>query len=357
MLLHLLVSICNSVLLTNNFTYQFHIFRGWSEFYSTSESIKYFQFYGNEKQHISVTQHEGNFYVHNSVFNSLKESNYGSAIFLNTTSDNTKLLIEESYFHNCIANKQGGSIYKESNGHSVINKVCSTMCQINSDLGGLFCKIETVKEERQNINYFLNSFVSKCYSKDYGYTVLLYYGEICIKHLNMSHNINAEFPCFDLFPTIEANVTFSTFENNTALVRGCFAFDARNVSSLIKNSNYIYNKQVQNTTRGLFYSISTLTIEDSTFLYNYSPLYYFEISNYCNINLRNCTIFLDQLKTNGELSIDSTSIASETFVNVLYLYYEHKCSNLISKYNKKSNIIKKRFKSSFCYIIIYIYYK
>ena len=248
-------------------------FQSWSEFYDTEEIPPIIKFEAKQEQKIKEIFIEENFYVKESIFNSLKESEYGGGIFINTTSDDSRLLIEESYFYNCTATIQGGGIYKESNGHSVINKVCSVECKIKtSNIQGIergaFCDIITANNEKRNLNYVINSYINKCENEIHAYILILYYGKSNVKHINMSYNNAKGWSCFSLIHSKEGNSTFSTFENNTSLEYGCLAFECKNVNSLMKNCNIIYNKQASNTTRGLFYSIAQLIIEDSTFIDN-----------------------------------------------------------------------------------------
>ena len=204
----LIESVYSSLIPTKILTKQNQKLRSWSEFYSLSESFKHFQFHGNKEQQISPIQLEGNFYVHNSLFNSLKESEYGGGIFINTTSEDSRLLIEESYFYNCTATYRGGGIYKESNGHSVINKVCGIECNTKSDVNGdfgPFCDMITANEEKPNKNYVFNSHIYKCANEKYGYPILLYYGETSAEYINMSHNYVMRWSCFDLHPSTKGN--------------------------------------------------------------------------------------------------------------------------------------------------------
>ena len=220
---------------------------------------------------------------------------------------------------------------------------------------GVFCNIYTSNEAKPNLNYVINSNINKC--EQNRCTIILYFGETSLEYTNMSYNKLIKCSCFTLYPRTEGNATFSTFYNNTSSNNICLAFDAEAISSLLKNCNCLYNSH-ESEINGLFYSHADLIIEYSTFLDNYSPIYYFDIYDGSFIKLIHCSISEDQISATGSFSTDSNSVSEDSFINELFHIHEKNCLNYIVKYKHATCAIKKDIKSNFlCSILCSIFSK
>ena len=129
-------------------------FQDWNDFYSDEQQVMdlLLQFHGN--QQITNIPYSGNFYIHSSSFISLIGATYGGGLYHQTTSTSSQLLVESCLFFECIALKRGGGLYSDSNGHSVLHKVCGIQCEIQSTKlfdDGPFAQILS-KQNSENIN-------------------------------------------------------------------------------------------------------------------------------------------------------------------------------------------------------------
>ena len=134
----------------------------WEEFFSTKPFSEEKQILKKGLSESNLVYSIGQIYIHSSAFYSLIETSKGGAIFYETESDESIILVEDSIFNNCKAKISGGSIYKRNKGHSVLQRICGSYSQCDGSTSyevGPFCNI-FVTNENNYLKKVLESYIS-----------------------------------------------------------------------------------------------------------------------------------------------------------------------------------------------------
>ena len=112
--------------------------------YST-EKYSWELFYNTESPALTTSTSRVNgassysYYLKCCLFDKLSDPSYGAAFYMKSTSDNSKILIEDISISECsVSSDAGGGIYFATQGQIVIYKVCGNKCKTCSNGYGEF---------------------------------------------------------------------------------------------------------------------------------------------------------------------------------------------------------------------------
>ena len=169
-----------------------------------------------QAQSQKLSAQEQNYYISSCYFG---KSNTKGSIYLSTTKNTIKFLVDTTTFTNCSNNGEGGCIYYGTEGQFVQDRICSFSLKVNSwKTEGVYCKID-VSDSNSYKNYIYASSISK--SGDESFlgmnTLYLINGQIQIKSINISFS---KIYCRDFYYAFSyssgSNSSFSTFTNSTS---------------------------------------------------------------------------------------------------------------------------------------------
>ena len=247
-------------------------------------------------------------YIANSFFNEISSSSTGGALFCNTGSSSTKLLIECSSFKSCHSgNRYAGAIYFKS-GQCCFYKVCGYDCSITSDYAYFQFAYVYVTDNSTYINNVNDSSITYSINNyDAWYIMNHYNGKINIISVNLSHNKCSAQSAIRCHPSSTSSsdlpclISLSSFTNNTAHMNYyCLDFENDNAYKRIQTSSILHNTQ-KSSSYGIICSSGNLDIIDSCILENdasHKVLY----ARSGSITIKNCTIE-DNIKTDGSVDI------------------------------------------------------
>ena len=108
-------------------------------------------FYKTETPSITITidrfstRISNSYYIKNCFFNNLSSTDYGGAIYISSSNNNSKVLIEETTISECFSLNRGGGIYFGTNGQIAFYKICGNKCYNTKGLTylGQFSRTDT----------------------------------------------------------------------------------------------------------------------------------------------------------------------------------------------------------------------
>ena len=209
----------------------------------------------------------GNTYIYNCYFYKLTAENGGA---IHYSVKGSYFLFEKGTINNCTATENTAGI-RVSNGDCVIAYVCGQHdCAGNYDG---FCSI--CDDTNRNINSIFYSSISSCEAKTQ-YTLVLDYGPLNIKTLNLSQNKANYYSILYCVPNkayhetgLVTDVSFCSFSNNTGQQYSIyFSYHGSNNKHQMKNCNLIGNVGT-NT----LYLIGETNIYLSSFVSNGDPYF------------------------------------------------------------------------------------
>ena len=295
----------------------------WDEFFGEENETQKEQIYifGSESSRRSYGK--GRVYVINSVFEDLEEQERGGGIYFNSTDANSKLLVEDSQFVNCVTHLSGGGIYRVENGSTVLHRVCGFGCKVTEGSeNGNDGPFSTVHSSTGCYNYIIESQVSLCNSS-WGCTVHMMNGNCMAKYQNISYNNCARYSGIKYSTNDVCNTSYSSLKNNTLDYDGVFGIDYSKEAKLI-SSNIIYNIKTGNNEGLIKVWICQLEIRDTCIYGNVNKLpTFFALDASSMITVYNCTV--DDKSSNIEINTNNILPSPNSFFNMLKLMNTGKC--------------------------------
>ena len=253
---------------------------------------------------------EGNHYFLNNFF---EKFNQGTILF--DTSNNIKMVIEESIFQYCSNSNFGGAITFNCHGESssVLNKVCGFQCFSTHSNGGQFSYFKT-----NNIQYYILTSIFNCSNIINGYFgMMTTNGNILLNNHNCSNNRLNDWASIRSYNFYSCSYLFSTFCNNFAsnIIIG---FHYGNSNSNFSNSNIINNSA--NNYATVYAGGASSKIFDCIFYDNQN--YLFCVITYGFISINNCYILHQNIYflSGHDVSIFFTNTIS-SFTNSFNLFH------------------------------------
>ena len=273
-----------------------------------------------------------NTYISNCLFMDLFFIS-GSAIYI---LQDINLLIECSYFKNCLSIKNGGAIFYKSNLKSCIlyknigNNCFITPTSFNWEIGGQFSSV-TVSNSKKNENSF--SSISLCGNSTISCgsaSILMIGGSINLNNYNSTNNICDIYSSSMFKINNYSKIYFSNIINNLATFHGITSCYGGN--QYVNHSNFINNSSPQ-------YGIIHLTVGSNGF---------FENSIFQNNKGNTFDLFQSQLTIlNSFFDSLTFSRGSATTSNIFYGYIQtyqlifFRCFNHFT-INRKQFITRKK---------------
>ena len=205
----------------------------WSDYFGSAEYTKETDL----TEHYTVLD---NIWVYGCTFSSINYDGYGAAIHKNSNTA-LNLLVESSVFHECCTSSSGGAIYFNT-GQCVIAFSCGFKCKITNYASGQFCYVQV--STGTNKNYVIDSSITKTTTDTFA-TLLLAFGDVSCKGLNVSNNEVKQFSGIRILDPSTCYISFSSFRNNNSTGESdCFTcLDFRSGSPQMNNTNIIENAQ------------------------------------------------------------------------------------------------------------------
>jgi hypothetical protein len=260
------------------------LLREWSDFFENSSPSPQSQ-PTNINPLIFTPTLNATLYFYDLIFLDFQNPSPGGAISINTANNKT-VLIESSLFCRCSCTGSGGSIYFNSVGTIVLNRICCSKSQASGY--GLFCSFWV----SNLINYLIILQMTTVFqsesSSDSQQTITIVYGRQIINSLNSSYNIVTY---YSGFRSDSCNISFSINSNNIAINYGIVALDSYSnfykshfyFFNLINNSNILQN-------RIIYFAVNAF-LQHCIFKMNslFCPLFYRSNEN-VQITLNDCYI-------------------------------------------------------------------
>jgi hypothetical protein len=287
-----------------------HSKTAWNDNFPGTNSPNYNSQTFTSTQNSSVT----NVYVLNCLFKSISASSDGGALYCTSA---TYFLVESSSFFLCKTSGAGGAIcFSNSNGQSVLYKVCGYDCCTTSSSYYQFFSI-SVNNVATSKNYVNYSTISRCVNENSNayHTLGHGNGNVCYPSVNSSINKCYGGSGMTCWPTSDSNsvtclIRYSTFADNHANLHICFWLNTAGAKYEIKNCNILRNTQGSLNTNGIIYIGGNAKIEDSCILENKADRIFFQSYSY-TITLSNSTV--DSTSNNGYLTTQNTATKSFIF--------------------------------------------
>lgn len=244
--------------------------------------------------------------------------NTQGSVYLNTSSDTVKFLIDTSVFNNCSNNKDGGCINYANSGAFVQDRVCSFSTTVNLKWRlGVYCKIDVSDYFK---NHVQDSSICNTGNEYHNgvKNIFLINGQIQLKSINILFSKIDYGDFYDVHSYSNgSNSSYCTFSNSTSSIDGgnykIRHFNSQNIFE-IQNCNILNNKN-----GGILQADSAIVyIKNSSFIRNYPNGYFLYFSQYNTnpkITLDGC--FIDDQHPKQYLSVIFTNNKTETFSNNL----------------------------------------
>lgn len=242
----------------------------WSDFYKDSPDIEI----NDGNQQVSAGS-KSNYYVKLCLFKGFTDS----SISFTSSSENTKILTEDTSFSRCSSSTYGGSIYFKDKGQFSQNRVCSYRSKTSQD--GVFCHI-TVSNLYKN-NLFDSSISFSGDDTNTGNCNIYMRGSCNISNINASR---AKLYCRCLFNigniNNESTIIQSTFANNSQTSTDSYYYSSyiggtsSSIGFKILQCNFLNNIGSVNSYSALICSVNLNTlISNSSFIGNTKNTYRF----------------------------------------------------------------------------------
>jgi hypothetical protein len=283
-----------------------HSKTAWNDYFTGT----YSKFYNSQTPTSRQNPSDSSVYVLNCLFSSISSSNNGGALYITSA---TYFLVESTSFFSCKTSAQnGGAIYfSNSNGQSVLHRVCSYDCCSTYPSGSSYYQFAYiyVKNDISSKNYVNYSSITRSVNVNSNswHNICLIYGKILCPSVNFSLNkcTGNQFYCCSSADAsyVTCSFTYSSFADNTAIRCTCIVFNSGNAKYEIKSCNILRNPQNELGTQGTIYANGNLMIEDSCILANTATYIFYQASSY-TITLSKCTV--DSTSNNQNLNIQNT---------------------------------------------------
>ena len=138
----------------------------WTDFYkgiSINHSFYNFNIETEKKDFIGPLA----LHVKNCFFHRTSSSTYSGAIYIESNSGESLILIEKSMFIEC-SGEYGGAISAKGNNQCVLSRLCSDKCTAYHEPFDLIYVTESNQPKK---NFILETSVSKAYSETHGCTI------------------------------------------------------------------------------------------------------------------------------------------------------------------------------------------
>jgi hypothetical protein len=250
-------------------------------------------------------------YVSNCLFNKVRSSDYGGALYCSTSV--TYLLVESSSFFSCsTSSNYGGAIYfsNTNSGECVLYGVCGNDC-CSTYAGTSYSQFAAiyVKNDALSKNCINYSSIARCVNviSTSRFTLRIENGKILWPSVNISMSKCTYYTGILCYAFTDLSSTtclfsYSSFADNIASGHICIGFN-RNAKYEMKSCNIIRNSQ-DSTSYGIIYSTGNTIFEDSCILENRATNIFHQDNSQYTITLSNCTV--DKTANNGYLTIQNT---------------------------------------------------
>jgi hypothetical protein len=282
----------------------------------------------------------GGAYVHSALFQNLRGSSAGGAIYCESVTVN--VLIEETSFIYCTTSSgMGGALYLYIISECIITKVCGSRCRATSN----HCMFDYVSltSSYDKRNSFLHSSVCNTFDNSYWHTTVHDYGKVLFEFLNISNNqcnsrsgFHSNFQTTSNSNEIGFSIKYSSLTNNKATSSICFQIYNACSSCVkqIQSCNLINNTSVSSSSNGVILSAGKLLINDSAILGNTGAYQIYEVSGPYGSIISNCTI---DFTTSGVTSgVTIKNSPSTSFINKISGFSTGECK---SPYDSFSGLI------------------
>ena len=273
----------------------------WNDFYSSPSSPS--SLFEKSRYESTKNASSGSQYVYLCFFIDCSAEKGGGIL---VTYD-TNLLVEETSFNSCKATSgNGGGLFFEATGNSILYKVCSYQCEAASH--GLFCYMKLPDSLSYN-NTIKDSSASYSNCPSCYRTLYPYYGKIHVSSLNSSKNVALYFSGILVYSASSSSfsdclISYSCFSDNEAKNDAC-VFYTRTGKGEMRYCNVIRNQQVKKSSRGIVATNVPLNIYDSYIVENDADRSIY--SNGSTVNVYNTTF--DKSKGSGVI-VQSTPSSS-----------------------------------------------
>ena len=183
-----------------------------------------------------------------------KRGSNGGAICFTSSSDKSKMLVEQCSFHQCSCGESawGGAIFFGYNGECVLSFVCGFGC--SGAVYGLFSYIE-VDQNGAHKNQIFDSTIAMTHESDMWCTLDHWYGNFLCSGVNVSNNIAYQTSGVLVFNAGSSSFSFCSFRQNIVTTYSLI-YCQQSSSTTIRKTNIIENTQ-EGPDNGLIYAEST----------------------------------------------------------------------------------------------------
>ena len=221
----------------------------WNSYFDLSNDSALINYEGNEDHNFTSPSR-----VH--VLNCRFSSNDKGIIKFESSSDESKLLVEYCVFKGCTSDSNGGAINFGKKGQCVLAYNCIVRCKTSKNYHGQFSYVE-VTNNKEAKNFIISSSFMISDSNTVEDTMYHKSGKLKCSGINISDNIIRKTAAIFIYQTEESVFLFSSVRNNTA--SDSIVVRCNGVHLNLSYSNIIENKQ-EGSGQGIIFTESGASI-------------------------------------------------------------------------------------------------
>lgn len=184
-----------------------NLFADWYEFYQTKNYLV-----SSHKNNAQISSSSSGYFVCFCSFSKLSSR----SISVDTTNPSTNLLTEDILFSECSNSENGGSLFFQTKGQCVQNKICSYKSKVISNVNGVFCYVHVSEQDPFQNKILCSSIIESGDGNGLGYgNIYTQQGAVNLTSDNVSFANICRYPTISM-NTVNANSVFkfTTFASN-----------------------------------------------------------------------------------------------------------------------------------------------
>lgn len=212
---------------------------------------------------------------------------------INIETDEIEVLHSSCFFTNCSRYSNGGAVHFNCISSIVQHRFCTTNSYVTGG-SGFHSYTNCINNDLEHKNHITESCIAHCNRQDKYYSITIICGNCGIFSSNISRNCAYSAPVFSIENAKgKSNITFSTFEGNSASSSLCLVFRMSSQGFYEVYKCNIVNNSQESSNWGIIHTLAEVTFKNCTILgpygkgmpFSYEPSdrYKFYIIN-CNVD-------------------------------------------------------------------------